>query len=89
MHNRNWLTGVLTAGALAVFAAVAYGQAAGKLEWAYPNPDKNPPPAEPQNVPKKLPGSTKSYTQAQIDDQFNPPTWCRRAFRRRPAVPAI
>jgi cytochrome c553 len=37
-------------------------------------PDKNPP-ASADAGPKKLPGSTRSYTQAQIDDQFNPPDW--------------
>ena len=59
--------------ALAVFAVSAYGQAA-RLEWAYPVPDKNPPPAGPDS-PKHLPNSTKAYTQAQIDDQFAPPDW--------------
>jgi cytochrome c553 len=48
---------------------------AGKnLVWAYPVPDKNPPKAPPDG-PKKLQGSNRTYTQAQIDDQFNPPDW--------------
>lgn len=75
MKNSIWISRCLTMTAAALIAVGAYGQAASKLEWAYPLPDKNPPPAEPQNVPKKLPGSAKSYTQAQIDDQFNPPDW--------------
>ena len=35
------------------------------------------PPAQPQDnvVLKSLPGSSKQYTQAQIDDVFNPPDW--------------
>ncbi len=42
-------------------------------EWAYP---VNPPPKPPDATkPVTLPGSTKSYTQAQIDDGFNPPDW--------------
>ncbi|HLQ92143.1 MAG TPA: c-type cytochrome [Xanthobacteraceae bacterium] len=42
-------------------------------EWAYP---VNPPPKPPDNAKLlTLPGSTKSYTQAQIDDGFNPPDW--------------
>jgi cytochrome c553 len=44
------------------------------LEWAYPLPAKNPPKSEDKG-PKKLPGSTRSYTQAQIDDQMAPPDW--------------
>src|SRR5580704_9092430 len=44
------------------------------LIWAYPMPDPTPA-ATPGPGPKKLPGSNKSYTQAQIDDQFAPPDW--------------
>jgi cytochrome c553 len=41
--------------------------------WAYPvNPTPKPPDATEQ---KSLPGSDKKYTQAQIDDGFNPPDW--------------
>src|SRR5579862_5422660 len=41
--------------------------------WAYPvNPAPKPPDATAQ---KSLPGSDKKYTQAQIDDGFNPPDW--------------
>ena len=48
--------------------------AAKSLVWAYPVPDPNQNgPAD--NKPKSLAGSTKSYTQAQIDDQFKPPDW--------------
>src|SRR3984957_960444 len=42
-------------------------------EWAYP---PNPAPKPPDAVkPISLPGSSKQYTQAQIDDGFNPPDW--------------
>jgi cytochrome c553 len=42
-------------------------------EWAYPaNP--TPKPVD-TSVPKHLPDSSKTYTQAQIDDGFNPPDW--------------
>ena len=58
-----------------VFALGAQAQEAGKdLGWAYPIPDKNPP-VSADAGPKKLPGSTKSFTQAQIDDQYAPPDW--------------
>src|SRR6476469_291549 len=47
--------------------------AADNADWAYP---VNPPPAQLDNVtPKSLPGSTKQYTQAQIDDPLTPPDW--------------
>jgi cytochrome c553 len=56
-------------------AQQAQAQQGGKdLVWAYPVPDP-PPAAANDTTPKKLAGSTKSYTQAQIDDQFNPPDW--------------
>src|SRR5579863_1307302 len=61
---------------LSVFAAGAHAQqpASKSFAWAYPVPD--PPPASAADAgPKRLPGSTKSYTQAQIDDQFKPPDW--------------
>ena len=61
---------------LSVFAAGAQAQppAAKSFGWAYPVPDP-PPPSSADAGPKTLPGSTKSYTQAQIDDQFKPPDW--------------
>ena len=63
-------------GLLSLFAVVALPQQSGQnLTWAYPVPDKNPPPAGDAKEVKRLPGSTKSYTQAQIDDQLNPPDW--------------
>lgn len=63
---------------LAVFAvnlgSQQQQQNKGKLDWAYPVPD--PPPAKAKDDgPKRLPGSSRTYTQAQIDDQFNPPDW--------------
>jgi cytochrome c553 len=61
---------------LSVFAAGAHAQQpeTRTFAWAYPVPDP-PPPAAADAGPKTLPGSTKSYTQAQIDDQFKPPDW--------------
>jgi cytochrome c553 len=43
--------------------------------WAFPVVDKDQPPAEDEKAPKHIPGSTKAYTQAQIDDLSNPPDW--------------
>jgi cytochrome c553 len=42
-------------------------------EWAYP-PTPKPAPLD-NVVHKQMPGSAKKYTQAQIDDGFNPPDW--------------
>src|SRR5437870_9207226 len=47
--------------------------AADGLEWAYPATPK-PEPLD-AVVLKQMPGSDKRYTQAQIDDGFNPPDW--------------
>jgi cytochrome c553 len=59
---------------LAVLAAMMCSVQAQNLpDWAYPvNPPVKP---VDQTMPKHLPGSDKSYTQAQIDDGFNPPDW--------------
>jgi cytochrome c553 len=71
MKHLSWM---MTFSFAAVLAA-AQTQSTGKsLIWAYPLPD--PPPNSTANTtPKQVPGSSKSYTQAQIDDQFNPPDW--------------
>ncbi len=67
----------LAAIAAATAAFVPFGTlrvVAGELpEWAYP---VAPPPVVPDNVMRKtLPGSAKSYTQAEIDNRFSPPDW--------------
>ena len=62
-------------GALLLGPAVNAQQAGADLVWAYPVPDPTPPAGAADAAPKKLQGSSRSYTQAQIDDQFNPPDW--------------
>src|SRR5262250_926386 len=59
---------------LLVSAIPALAQQGKNLTWAYPIPDPAPTSAA-DNAPKSIPGSSRSYTQAQIDDQFNPPDW--------------
>jgi cytochrome c553 len=44
------------------------------------------PQAAANTAPKKLPGSTKSYTQAQIDDQFAPPDWYPNEHGALPSI---
>jgi cytochrome c553 len=59
--------------ALIVLSIPALALAQDKMDWAYP---VTPPPKQLDNtVMKSVPGSTKKYTQAQIDDPFNPPDW--------------
>jgi cytochrome c553 len=56
---------------LALLSGPAF--AAENPDWAYP---VTPPPQPADSVTlKSLPGSTKQYTQAQIDDPFGPPDW--------------
>src|SRR6266581_3946528 len=56
---------------IALLPGLAIG--ADDLEWAYP---ATPKPAPLDNVvQKQVPGSARKYTQAQIDDGFNPPDW--------------
>jgi cytochrome c553 len=50
-------------------------QAANQPDWAFPVADKVQPPAQQDDQPKTLAGSTKSYTQKQIDDLKSPPDW--------------
>jgi cytochrome c553 len=44
-----------------------------RLGWAFPVVAKNLPPR--QEGPRQVPGSTKTYMTAQIDDLLNPPDW--------------
>src|SRR6201999_2189663 len=66
---------LLTISALSVSVLAQAPQAGKNLTWAYPVPDPTSPGGGPDNVKKTLQGSSRSYTQAQIDDQFNPPDW--------------
>jgi cytochrome c553 len=73
MKHLAWLSALAVL--LALLPIQAQQQEKGKdLVWAYPVPVNAPPSAEDKG-PKKIPGSNRSYTQAQIDDQFNPPDW--------------
>jgi len=48
---------------------------AARPEWAFPVADSLQPLSRENEQPKTLPGSTKSYSQKQIDDLKNPPDW--------------
>jgi len=73
---------LFTAGLIAFIALPVAAQ--NLPEWAYPvNPPGKPPDA---TKPLHLPGSNKAYTQAQIDDGFNPPDWYPEDH---PAMPEV
>ena len=73
--------------ALIAASALSAQQAGKNLTWAYPVPDPAPQSGG-EAGPKKLPGSSKAYTQAQIDDQFNPPDWYPEEHSPLPTVVA-
>ena len=62
---------------LALLVGLASGVALGaeRPDWAFPVADKVQPPTKGNDHPKTVAGSSKSYTQAQIDDLKNPPDW--------------
>jgi len=63
---------ILAAASLIATAAISQQPAADR-SWAYPlKPERTFPE---DTAAKSLPGSTKTYTQAQIDDLLNPPDW--------------
>jgi cytochrome c553 len=45
------------------------------IPWAFPIRDKVQPVMDERNGPQHVPGSTKSYTQNQVDDFVNVPDW--------------
>src|SRR3984885_14426574 len=73
---------LLSLAAIAGLPPVAF--AADNPDWAYP---ETPPPQQlDDTVMKSVPGSSKQYTQAQVDDPFNPPDWFPD---EHPAMPQI
>jgi cytochrome c553 len=56
--------------------------------WAFPVADKDQPPTEDESRPRHIPGSAKAYTQAQIDDLFNPPDWFPSEHSQLPMIVA-
>jgi cytochrome c553 len=57
------------------------------LSWAFPEPSPDFPPEDNSKV-KHLPGSTRSYTQGQVDDIYNPPDWYPEEHQPYPKVVA-
>jgi cytochrome c553 len=86
MRKFVWFLIFLVVPAIAIGAAYAQQQAGPDLSWAFAVPDKNLPPDDPSTAPKHVPGSTKAYTAAQIDDLLNPPDWFPN---EHPAAPNV
>jgi len=65
-----------TVASLLVITSFLAQTAAAEYEWAYPKFDPNHPPSGIDvNAPRTIPGSEKSYTLLEIDDDLNPPDW--------------
>ena len=82
MRRVVWVVAVAALGTLS--ARVDTQQPAADMSWAFPDRIEKPFPEDP--APKTVPGSTKKYTQAQIDDLLNPPDWFPD---QHPAAPPI
>src|ERR1700722_12191986 len=66
---------VAVAATFALRAQAPPSSEAGRPAWAFLAPDKQQPPASDESGSIKVPGSSKEYTAAQIDDLSNPPVW--------------
>jgi cytochrome c553 len=75
MRNFVWVLAFGLSCVLAIGAQPPQQATVGHPAWAFPVADKDQPPAEDESAPKHIPGSARAYTQAQIDDLFNPPDW--------------
>ena len=81
-----WSLGAAIVASLVALAGRPVNAAADWPEWAYP---VNPPvSAFDATVAKQLPGSAKQFTQAKIEDDFNPPDWYPEDHPSMPPVVA-
>lgn len=64
---------ILALGLMTAFEGLA--QQPQRPDWAFNVPSKTQPPAEESKGPIHVPGSSQSFTAAQIDDLANPPVW--------------
>jgi cytochrome c553 len=68
------------------FQALAQQSDAGRPGWAFLAPDKQQPPTSEEAGAIRIPGSSKEYTAAQIDDLSNPPVWFPDEIGAAPAI---
>ena len=74
---------------LSLFPVVAAGTLAaadGPPQWAFLAPDPAIQPDKDDGTLKHVPGSTKAFTQTQIDDPFSPPDWYAD---EHPSIPEV
>ena len=86
---RIWLVVLMIAMSSAMVIGARPPQATpdNNLSWAFPlAPERNEPPVPEPAGPRSLPGSSKAYTQAQIDDLSNPPDWYPNEHGSLPAI---
>src|SRR5947207_10682327 len=77
---RNLLTASISIVTLALLPAFA--GAAERPDWAFPSPTNSPLVQPPDDgKPKQVPGSSRTYTQKEIDEPMAAPEWCPRAQR--------
>jgi hypothetical protein len=82
MRRIVWLVAVTILYGLSVGVATQQpAPATVSLAWAFPDRVEKEFPEDP--TPKTAPGSTKKYTQEQIDDLLNPPDWFPDQHPRR------
>lgn len=77
-------------GALLLVAALpSIAAAASRPDWAFPSKSTEAiPTSTDDGQPKQVPGSTRTYTQKQIDDPMNPPDWFPNEHPSLPQVAA-
>jgi cytochrome c553 len=72
---KRWIVASALVATFIVVAQTRPQAESGRPAWAFQAPDKEQPPSSESGEAIKIPGSTKEYTAAQIDDLSNPPDW--------------
>ena len=86
MRNFVWLLIPALLSVIAIAAEPPQQNTAEHPAWAFPTADATPPTGAEASGPVKVPGSTKSYTQKEIDDLGNPPDWFPDEYKSAPAI---
>jgi cytochrome c553 len=73
MRRITWVLAVALLFVSSIGVATQQAPPAPNMTWAFPDRVEKEIPAD--TTPKRAPGSTRTYTQAQIDDLLNPPDW--------------
>lgn len=76
-----------TLATLLILIPLAAQSAVAAPDWAYPKFDPSHPPSGiDMNAPRTIPGSDKTYTLLEIDDDLNPPDWFPDAHPPMPEI---